>query len=82
MFLTIVANVLAFSLGAIFLGRHDVSGGVTVFVVTGLTGTILSSMIEAYTKFLLTSRVQLRTRKPRPGFREAPKPLPTTTGSP
>ncbi len=80
MVLTIMANVFAFSLGTIFLGRHDVPGGVAVFVVTALVGTVLSSMVEAYMKSLLASRAQARARRPRPAFREASKPLPSSSG--
>jgi hypothetical protein len=81
MFLTITINVLAFSLGTIFLERHDLPAGVAVFVVTALAGTIISSLIEAYMKSLLESRLLVRARRPRPAFREASKPLPSSTGS-
>ncbi|HEY6871374.1 MAG TPA: hypothetical protein VI298_01475 [Geobacteraceae bacterium] len=82
MFLTITANVLAFFLGTIYFDRYNLAAGVAVFVVTALIGTILGSMIEAYLRSLLAARMLARARRPRPALGEAPKPLPSSAGSP
>jgi hypothetical protein len=53
--LALMTNCLAFYLGAVLIERMGVFWGVTVFLVTALGGTIISSIIEKCLRSLLFS---------------------------
>jgi hypothetical protein len=69
--LTTAVNVVAFYLGALFLGSSHNLIGVLVFVVTALVGTLISTLFEVYLQSLLSARLARakprRIRSPRVG---------------